>query len=208
MRGPEAPVVWRPWSCARKQNVAGLSRRSHSRAPAAFCALVAFEGEPYEAVEEILVGEAAGGPEPRVDASGGEAGDGVDLVQEQPPGVAFEEEVHPGHARGVYGLVCGAGYASYLRRSLIGDIGGDGELHTALGVLGLVVVELVFLDDDLTRNGDLGFFVAERRDLYLPGVHAGLHDQAPVECGRLVQGHTQLPGVPGLVDADAGAEVR
>src|SRR5215211_7047700 len=39
-------------------------------------------------------------------------------------------------------------------------------------------------------------------------IHAGLHDQAPVERGRLVEGHPQLPGVPGLVDADARAEVR
>ena len=44
-------------------------------------ASMAFEGELYEAVEELLVGQTASRPEPRVDAGGGEAGDGVDLVE-------------------------------------------------------------------------------------------------------------------------------
>src|ERR687896_29212 len=128
------------------------------------CLPVAFEGESYEAIEELFVGDTAGGPEPRVDAGGGEAGDGVDLVYEQPIRGAFEEEVHPGHARGVYGLVGRPGCAPYLSRDIIGDGGGDEELHPALGVLRLVVVELVVLHDDLTRNRDLRSFVAEHRD--------------------------------------------
>jgi hypothetical protein len=43
---------------------------------------VTFESELYEAVEKLFVGEATGGPELWVDAGGGEAGDGVDLVEE------------------------------------------------------------------------------------------------------------------------------
>src|SRR5215212_678640 len=170
--------------------------------------VVAFEGELYEAVEEVLVGEAAGGPEPRVHAGGREAWDGVDLVQEQPVRVVLEEEVHTGHARGVYGLVDGASYAPELRGGLLWDAGGHDQLHTALDVLGLIVVELVLLDQDLSRHRDLGLLVAEHRDLYLPGVYAGLDNQPAVERGRLVQGTLQRRGVRGLADADAGAEVR
>src|SRR5215210_190430 len=189
------PVVSPPGSfCSRA--------RSTARLP------VAFEGELYEAVEELFVGEAAGGPEPGVDASGREAGDGVDLVYEQPPTVALEEEVHPGHARGVYGRVGRPRYAPYLGRDLVRDGGGNDELHPALRVLRLVVVELALLHDDLARNRDLRLLVAEHRDLYLPGVHAGLQDQASVELRSSIERRPQLPGVLCLADADARAEVR
>ena len=96
----------------------------------------------------------------------------------------------------------------YLLRDLVRDRGGDEELHPALDVLRLVVVEVVFLDYDLTGDGDLGVLVAEDGDLDLPGVHALLDDDAPVEARRLVDGVAQLLGVLGLADADARAEVR
>src|SRR4051794_1666372 len=117
---------------------------------------MAFEGQLYEAVEELFVGEAARGPELRVDARRGEAGDGVDLVEQQPVGAAFEEEVDARHARRVYDLEGRAGYAPDLLRGLVRDGGGSDELHPALDVLRLVIVELILLDDDLTWNGDIG----------------------------------------------------
>src|SRR5919206_1842769 len=104
-----------------------------------------FEGQLHEAVEELFVGKAAGGPELCVDAGGGEAGDGVDLVEQQPVRAAFQEEVDARHARGVYGLEGLAGYAPYLLCDLVRDGGGGDELHPALDVLGLVIVEVVLL---------------------------------------------------------------
>src|SRR2546429_3859785 len=59
---------------------------------------VAFEGERDQALDQLAVGETRGLPEPRVCAGRGEAGDRVDLVEDDV--VAFEEEVHPRHARG------------------------------------------------------------------------------------------------------------
>src|SRR5919107_4547212 len=159
------------------------------------------------AVEECLVRKAAGGPELRVDACGGEAGDGVDLVEQQPVRAALQEEVDARHARSVYGLEGRAGYAPYLLCGLVRDGGWGDELHPALDVLRLVVVEVVFLDDDLTGDGDLGVLVAEDGDLYLPGVDALLDDDAPVVACGLVDCFAKLPGVLRLADADARAEV-
>src|SRR5215218_383117 len=169
---------------------------------------VAFEGESHEALEELFVWNAAGGPESGVDAGRGEAGDGVDLVYEQPLRFALEEEVDPGHAGGVYGLVSSSRHTPYLSCRFVGDICGDDELHRALGVLGLVVVELVVLHDDLPRNRDLGRFVAEHRYLNLPGVHSCLYYQAPVVLGGLFERSPQLSLVFCLVDADTRAQVR
>ena len=91
---------------------------------------------------------------------------------------------------------------------LVRDGCGGEELHPALDVLRLVVVEVVFLYDDLTGDGDLGVLVAEDGDLYLPGVDALLDDDAPVQARGLVDGYRQLLGVLRLADADARAEVR
>src|SRR3954468_23178553 len=168
---------------------------------------MAFEGQLHEAVEELLVGEAARGPELRVDARRGEARDGVDLVYEQPGCAAFEEEVHARHARRVYGLEGLAGYAPYLLRGLVRDEGWSDELHPALHVLRLVIVELVFLDDDLAWNGDLGVLVAQDGDLDLPGVDALFDDDAPVQTCRFVDGVAEFPCVLRLADADARSEV-
>ena len=49
------------------------------------------------------VGQPAGLPEARVGAGGGEARDGVDLVDEHTI-VALDEEIHPRHAGAVDGL--------------------------------------------------------------------------------------------------------
>ena len=96
-----------------------------------------------------------------------------------------------------------------LLSGLVRDGGGGEELHPALDVLRLVVVEVVFLDDDLTGNGDLGVLVAEDGDLDLPGVDALLDDDAPVEPGAPPRRwHRLAPRVLRLADADARAEVR
>src|SRR5919107_61095 len=81
------------------------------------------------------------------------------------------------------------------------------KLHATLRVLGLVIVEIVFGDDDLTRNRDLRLLVAEHGDFYLAGVHPRFDDETTVEIGGVVEGVFELPGVGRFVDADAGAEV-
>ena len=86
-------------------------------------------------------------------------------------------------------------YAPYLLRDLVRDGGRGDELHPALDVLRLVIVEAVLLDDDLTGDGDLRVLVAEDGDLDLPGVDALLDDDAPVEARGLVDGFAKLLGV-------------
>src|SRR5215210_5205743 len=75
---------------------------------------VAFEGEFDQALDKVLVGQAARGPELGVDARRGKTGDGVDLVEEQPVRAALQKEVNPRHAGGVHGLEGGARHAAYL----------------------------------------------------------------------------------------------
>src|SRR5690348_8247581 len=67
----------------------------------------ALEGELEEALDERVVVEAGGLPQPRVRARRGEARDGVDLVHERP--IAVEEEVDARHARAVHGAEGGHG---------------------------------------------------------------------------------------------------
>src|SRR5919112_882689 len=182
----------------------GGSRTARKRTALA----VAFEGQLYETVEQFFVGEAARGPEFRVDTRRGETGDGVDLVEQQPVRAAFEEEVDPRHTGRVYGLVGRSGDAPYLLCGLLFDRGGGQKLHPALHVLGLVIVEAVFFDNDLTRHRDFGILVPVDGDFDLAGVHALLDDDAPVEVGCCVKGILQLCSVFGFADADARAEVR
>src|SRR5205823_772934 len=59
------------------------------------------ECQADQALDELAVGEAGGLPEPCVGAGRREAGDGVDLVQDD--AIALEEEVDARHARGVDG---------------------------------------------------------------------------------------------------------
>src|SRR6266581_1522693 len=62
---------------------------------------VALEGQRDQALDQLAVGEPRGLPEPRVGAGGGEAGDRVDLVQDD--AVPLEKEVDARHARSVDG---------------------------------------------------------------------------------------------------------
>src|SRR4028118_1717638 len=110
----------------------------------------------------------------------------------------------PGGGRGLEG---GAGHAAYLFCGLVRYLCRDAELHAALDVLGVVVVEAVALQKDLAGYGDFRVLVAKDRDLYLPRVNAPLDDDAPVELRRRVEGGAQPLGVLSLPDADAGAEV-
>ena len=61
-------------------------------------AVVALEGEAHQLVDELGVGEAAGLPQLRVHRDRGEAGDGVDLVDQHAAPVGLVEEVDAGHA--------------------------------------------------------------------------------------------------------------
>src|SRR5919112_2155340 len=193
-----------PRAARRIEQYRGGSRTARKRTALA----VAFEGQLYETVEQFFVGEAARGPEFRVDARRGETWDGVDLVEQQPVRAAFEEEVDPRHTGRVYGLVGRSGDAPDLLCGLLLDRGGGQKLHPAFHVLGFVIVEAVFLDNDLTRQGDFRILVSEDGDFDLTGVHALLDDDAPVVARGRVEGIPQLCSVFGPADADARAEVR
>jgi hypothetical protein len=58
---------------------------------------VAIEGEAHQLVDECVVGNARGRPELGIHGNRGEAGDRVDLVDEQAASVGFVEEIDPGH---------------------------------------------------------------------------------------------------------------
>jgi len=64
----------------------------------AAAALVAFEGEVDQAIDELGIAQACLLPQLRVHRDRGEAGHRVDLVAEEATPVFFEEEVDPGQA--------------------------------------------------------------------------------------------------------------
>jgi len=102
--------------------------------------------------------------------------------------VAFAALVYAGYAGSIYRRVGGTCCSLKLHRRGVGYPGGNHEFHAAFGVLSFVIVELVLGDDNLARNRNLRFFVAEHGDLHLAGIDALLDDETPVELSRGVEG--------------------
>src|SRR5207253_5166260 len=126
--------------------------------------VLALERELDQAVEQLAVAEPGGLPHPRVAARRGEAGDRVDLSDEDP--IALEKEVHPRHA----GAVDGAVRLERERADPAGRLGrkrrGQRESRLAIRVLRRVVVELDRVRD-LAGQGGHGLVVAEHAHLDL-----------------------------------------
>src|SRR5437660_4325372 len=167
---------------------------------------VALEGEVDEAVDERDVVEARRLPHARVAAGRGEAGDGVDLVQEQ-TAVVLEEEVDARHAGAVDGLE--GRHTQFLHPP--GQLGPDGrrnhELGLALGVLRRVVVPLGAVAD-LGRQRGHRLVVAEDADLDFAPDGRALDQDLPVVPRGLVDRRGEIVDLPHLADTHARAEVR
>src|SRR5215510_1935726 len=100
----------------------------------------ALESELEQALDERVVVQPGGLPEPGVGAGRGEPGNGVDLVDEG--AVALEEEIDPGHPGAVDGPEGSHGQLSQSGRDLGRHRSGDGDAGLPLRVLGRVVVPL------------------------------------------------------------------
>ena len=166
---------------------------------------LARQAQPHDLGDERVAVHAGGCPEPREAAHRRHTGDGVDLV-DQDAAVGLDEEVAAREAAGVDGGEGGSGERLSLGLLLVADGRGDDELHHALGVLGLVVVELVDGQDLAGHRGARGL-VAEHRALDLPARRGRLHDDlAVVGCGQ-AERRSQLGAVVGLGHAHAGTEI-
>ena len=145
-------------------------------------------------------------PELGVDAGLGEAGHGVDLVDED-RAVGLDKEVAAGEA-------AAAGEPEHARRQLLdpGDgLGGDRrrrqQLHAALRVLRLEVVP-VGVRDDFARQRGLGVLVAEHRALDLAALRRSLDDHPRVVASRELDRRVEVLGVVDLRDPHARTEPR
>jgi hypothetical protein len=143
---------------------------------------VALEGEADEAVDELVVGHARRRPQLREHRPRREAGDGVDLVDEQAPPRLLVEEVHAGHALGPQRGGGGDGQGPDLVGHPGGQLGGDDERGAVPGVLVVVVVELG-AGDDLTGDRGRQLPGAEHAALDLPADDRLLDDDPLVEGG-------------------------
>src|SRR6266540_1475532 len=164
------------------------------------------EGEVDQARDQLRVGNARGFPELGVGAGRGEAGQGVDLVDEHVR-LALDEEIHAGQSRAVDGA---EGFDGELAHTP-GDVGGQrcGHLEgrVASPVLRLVVVPLAGIAD-LAGDRGLRVIVAEHGDLDLAPLHGPLDEETAIVRGGQGEGGGQLLGPLDLADAHARAEVR
>ena len=137
-------------------------------------------------------GSAARLPELRVHRDRGEAGQRVDLVDEDAVRAALEEEVHARHPGDAAEAEDRDRQALRLLRDGRRHGRRDEQLRLVVAVLVVVVVELV-AGDDLARDGRARLVVAEHRALDLARVDALLDERALVVPQR---------------DLDRGREVR
>src|SRR5450759_2376374 len=120
-------------------------------------------------VDQIGIAQPGGRPHPGVHRKRGEAGHGVDLVDDHIP-VLGVEAVRPGQTLATGCLERSRGNTAYLVGHMLGHVCGAGELDIELRqVLGLEVVEVMTPDDldlyDLTGSG--GSSVAALQDATL-----------------------------------------
>ncbi len=178
---------------------------------------VALDGELDEGGDEVGVGEPCGLPELGVHGDGGEAWEGIDLIEvDAATSVWLHEEVDAGEAGEVAGAECVDGHGADGFGLGGGELGGD-DGDGALGeVFVLVIVELL-AGDDFADDGGFGIVVAEDGDFELAGflgsagaagaVDALLDDEFAVEFGGEGEGGREFLAVVCLGDADGGAEV-
>ena len=132
-----------------------------------------------EPVDEVCVRNAAGLPEFRVHADLGEAGDGVDLVNDD-LSVVPEKEIHSCHSFAAKDFEC----LDRGRLDLLNDLGRKfrGNLQDRsvfVQILGLVGIKLV-LGNDLSGRGGNGIFVSQHRTLELPPLNVFFHEDLRV----------------------------
>src|SRR5512132_2174033 len=152
--------------------------------------LVALDCELDEAVAELGIADPVRLEELAVDAGLGEAGDRVELVDEDL--LAVHEEVAAGEPAAATERENPARQLPHALGCGSGDLGGDDQLHAALGVLGLVVVPIRALRDDLARRRGRRDLVAEQRALDLFARRGRLHDHARVVPARFLDRPVEL----------------
>ena len=165
---------------------------------------MAFERERHEPIEKLCVGDASRLEELRVHARRGEAGDRVDLVDDD-LAVGAHEEVDAGHPLALGGHERVDGESAHVCVRLRGDASRDDEIHPALVVLRRIVVP-VRVRDDLADDGRDRVAVAQNSTLDLDAVDALLDQDLVVVPARELDGGTELLVTADLGDADRRAE--
>src|SRR5215217_3860287 len=160
-----------------------------------------------QAVHQLVQRHAAPLPETRVHADGGEAGDGIHLIDVDMVAVAVHEEIAARHAGQIERARRGDRYFLYLGQRAPVDWRRDKKLRVFVDVLGVVVVELIAGNDLADDRGDR-LVVAEHRNLQLAGVYRFFDQDAAVESASLAHGGRELARVMRLDHAHTRAHVR
>ena len=128
--------------------------QAHRLEAVPLCRLRSAEREAAQVLDEVRVAQAAGRPQLAVHRRGGEAGHGVQLVDEHL--VAVDEEVDARQAVAVRAGERLGGELLHACGLLVGDAGGHDEVHPADRVLRVVVVPIGVAEElDLARCRDL-----------------------------------------------------
>ena len=165
------------------------------------------ERELNQAVEQSRVGQAAGLPQLGIHADGGEAGDGIDLVDENFSTGAIQQKIHPRHSFALAGAE--GSYRQLLQAAHLGrrKFGRHAEAGGVFQVLGGVVVEVAGRQH-LARQRGAGLLVAEDRDFELAAPDGALDQYFFAEFGGVLDGRRQLAGFTHFGDADRRAQRR
>ena len=152
------------WSLqSRTPQVAACATQARSRTHAAGSSIVYFvrclsrccaSASSIRRSSKCAVRQAGGFPEFRVHADGGEAGDGVDFVQQNAPGAVLEEKVHAGHAQAFERAERAHGVFLKFFHLRLGELRGNQQARAFLEIFRGVIVKFA-VRDDLAGNRTL-----------------------------------------------------
>ena len=133
-----------------------------------------FERQFNQTIDEPGIGESGGFPELRVHADGRETGNGVEFVDENFSGAAFEEEIAACHA-GSIDRAKRANRVVLKNADLLSrEWGGNHQPRAFFQVLSRVIVELT-MRHNLAGNRSANVIIAQDRYFDLPPVDRTLH---------------------------------
>ena len=121
-------------------------------------------------------------------------------------GAFIEEEIDPGHAGAINGLVCANGHRADFPGCLVGQGSRDKQAGCAIHVLGFVGIKFP-AGQHFSGHGSLRIVITEHGNFYLTGIHATLHQHTPVKGGRFQQGLAQVSALVAFGNPDRGAQV-
>src|SRR5262245_42105875 len=134
---------------------------------------MALKGQFDQTIDQVAILDPAHLPELRIHADRSEARQGINLIENDSRCRAFQEEIDSRQSRPVYRLKSPYRQLLNLARQIRRQFRRNHQSSTAvIDVLGLVIVELGSLSDDLSRQTGHRFVVTEHADLDLPRIDA------------------------------------